>query len=129
MPLRHFHKLTIAGLIFTALFLNTSHAQSETNPDCAYEKISPAEVNHSALMDFEKADYVLNQIYARKLKGLKKSQQTRLRISQRTWLQGRDHNCYVDHKQEEGETIWPMLFATCQKEATLRQIEVLAQSQ
>ncbi|MDR2188572.1 MAG: lysozyme inhibitor LprI family protein [Azonexus sp.] len=86
-----------------------------------------AEMNFCALQDFQKADRALNTEYKKLMAKLEPEQQILLKNEQRAWLNRRDPQCYEEVKDSEGGSIWPLLFHSCLKEATVKRTKELKQ--
>ena len=91
---------------------------------CNYEG-TQQEMNACAFQEYENEDKLLNEKYKKVMQSLPKKQQDQLRKEQRLWLKNRDPLCKEEAKENEGGSIWPLIFYGCLGSATKQRTEAL----
>ncbi|MEI9994521.1 MAG: lysozyme inhibitor LprI family protein [Rhizomicrobium sp.] len=95
--------------------------------DCAHA-ITQFDMNICADKDYYKSDGKLNAVYKTLRAALDDGGRLKLRDAQRAWIQFRDQECRLESAQNEGGTIYPMVYAGCVTaltDARTRQLEQL----
>lgn len=83
-------------------------------------------MNICADRDFQRADRMLNGVYANLLSVLgDRDFRDKLRAAQRNWLSYRDNECRFETAENEGGSIHPMVYAGCLTRLTKERIRAL----
>ena len=83
------------------------------------------ELNACAFQEYENDDKLLNERYKKVMQSLSKMKQDQLRQEQRLWLKMRDRLCKQEAKENEGGSIWPLMFYGCLSSSTKQRTEAL----
>ena len=83
------------------------------------------ELNACAFQEYENDDKLLNEKYKKVMQSLSKMKQDQLRQEQRLWLKMRDRLCKQEAKENEGGSIWPLMFYGCLSSSTKQRTEAL----
>ncbi|MGA7674103.1 MAG: lysozyme inhibitor LprI family protein [Rhizomicrobium sp.] len=88
-------------------------AGDEDNTDCA-KAITQNDMNICADKDYQAADKKLNDVYRQVMAALDDAgYQAKLKIAEKAWLQYRDTECTFEVAQNEGGTIYPLVYSGC----------------
>ena len=85
------------------------------------------DMNICADRDFHKADAVLNKTYQDTIKGMDAHTLDLLRKAQRAWVAFRDGECTYESAENEGGSIYPMVYSGCLTRLTKLRIQQLKQ--
>lgn len=112
--------LVFAALVFAA-------PASADGPDCK-NPMDQHTMNHCAGLAYEAADAKLNAAYA-KLKAAQSEDgfKVKLRDAQRAWIQFRDKHCTYEAAENEGGSIYPLVYSGCLTRLTRDRTNVLEQ--
>ncbi|HXC54570.1 MAG TPA: lysozyme inhibitor LprI family protein [Rhizomicrobium sp.] len=102
--------MTVAALAL--LWLGPAAAAEVDGVDCAHAE-AQNDMNICADRDFKKADAVLNKTYKDTLKGMDAHTTDLLRKAQRAWVAFRDAECSYENAENEGGSIYPMVYSGC----------------
>jgi len=95
---------------FTALLAGVAQAES---PGCR-EARDQASMNRCAEEEFQAADRELNDAYGRLMAALNdEGRRDKLRSAQRAWIRFRDSKCRYESADNEGGSIYPLVYAGC----------------
>ena len=101
-------------------------AASAQTLDCR-EPVDQHTMNKCAWRDFDVADKNLNTVYRRVMQATgDESTRTKLRLAQRAWIQFRDSQCTFENVDNEGGSIYPMVFTGCKTRLTKARTKELA---
>ncbi len=102
-----------AGLC-AAVLLAAGAAHADSNPpvDCK-NAVAQTDMNICADKDYRAADKLLNAAYAKAMAGLDAHNHDLLRAAQREWIKFRDAECTYESAQNEGGSIYPMVYSGC----------------
>ena len=70
-------------------------------------------MNHCAADDYARADAELNRVYKQVMAGLDAHSQALLKNAQRDWIKWRDDECMYQNAQNEGGSIYPLVYNGC----------------
>jgi uncharacterized protein YecT (DUF1311 family) len=119
-----------AGLIAAALPLLLASAPALADEpdgiDCN-TAVSQNDMNICADKDYRGADAALNRTWRDTIKGLDAHTLDLLRKSQRAWIQFRDAECTYQSAENEGGSIYPMVYAGCLTRLTKLRTQQLKQ--
>ncbi len=87
-----------------------------------------AELNETAMNDYNKSDVELNKYYKELTKILSEKSKQKLVMTQRLWIKYRDSHCDFEASYFDGGTIRPVIKFTCLKNITDQRIDNLKQS-
>jgi uncharacterized protein YecT (DUF1311 family) len=106
------------ALIFGAalLVLYSEHVQAQ-KLDCK-NAVAQQDMNICATEDFNKADAKLNTVYRALAANLEGKERDELKAAQRAWLSYRDAECTFTIRENEGGSIYPMMWSGCLKQKT-----------
>ncbi len=77
------------------------------------------EMNQKAFADYKKADTKMTVLYKKVQKVITDSKEkTLLFEAQRTWIKFKEAHCKSAAADEEGGSIYPLIYATCLKQVT-----------
>lgn len=76
------------------------------------------EMNQSAGADYQKADKELNVVYKRLMQKLDEPKKQLLVESEKEWIKFRDLHCKLACKDNEGGTIYPLVYNSCLTDLT-----------
>ena len=85
------------------------------------------DMNICADKDYRKADAALNLTYKDTLKGQDAHSTDLLRKAQRAWIAFRDAECVYQNVENEGGSIYPMVYSGCLTRLTKIRIQQLRQ--
>lgn len=91
--------------------------------------VSQNDMNICADKDFQKIDAVLNKTYQATLKDLDAHSRDLLRAAQREWIKFRDAECTYQNAQNEGGSIYPLVYSGCLTTLTKDRIKQLKAGQ
>ena len=94
--------------------------------DCK-NAVSQNDMNTCADMAFQKTDALLNATYKATLKGMDAHTADLLRKAQRAWVAFRDAECVYQNAENEGGSIYPMVYSGCLDRLTKLRIQQLKQ--
>ncbi|MBS0470514.1 MAG: DUF1311 domain-containing protein [Proteobacteria bacterium] len=118
-------RMLLAGTALATLFAAApARADDWDGIDCR-NAMTQLEMNVCANKDFRKADRKLNDAYQRLRKNLDPGEFRKLRDAQRAWIQFRDKECTFEAAENEGGSIYPMMYSGClagQTETRTRQL-------
>lgn len=77
-----------------------------------------AEMNQTAINNFNKADNELNLVYKKLLKKLTEKEKDLLVTAQKNWIKFRDSKCAFEKEEYNGGSIQPLIYYTCLAECT-----------
>ncbi|CAM3484171.1 lysozyme inhibitor LprI family protein [Flavobacterium chungbukense] len=77
-----------------------------------------AEMNQTAINNFNKADIELNQVYKKLLKKVSEKEKNLLITAQKNWIKFRDSKCAFEKEEYNGGSIQPLIYYTCLAECT-----------
>ena len=121
---------TIVALTAPLLaFGPTAHAEDEANGIDCNNAVAQLDMNICADKDYRKADSELNAVYRDTMHGLDKHSQDLLRASQREWIKFRDAECTYVSAQNEGGSIYPMVYSGCLTTMTRDRVKQLKAGQ
>lgn len=104
-------------LYFSVLFLfsfsNNVFAQTQ------------AEMNQTAINNFNKVDNELNLVYKKLAKKLSEKEKSLLITAQKNWINFRDSKCAFEKEQYDGGSIQPLIYYTCLTDCTKDRIKDL----
>ncbi|MBI3677243.1 MAG: lysozyme inhibitor LprI family protein [Proteobacteria bacterium] len=85
--------------------------------DCK-NAVAQQDMNICVDEDFKKSDAKLNAIYRALMGKLEGKEKDELKAAQRAWLSYRDAECTFTIRENEGGTIYPMMWSGCLKQKT-----------
>ncbi len=85
------------------------------------------DMNICADKDYRAADAVLNKVYKDMTKGMDAHTLDLLRKSQRAWIAFRDAECTYQNVENEGGSIYPMVYSGCLTRLTKLRTQQLKQ--
>lgn len=108
-------RATALGAIFVLASTAALLAQ-----ECDRNDESQSGMNICAQEDYEKADAALNKVYGKVVGALSDDAHAKdlLKKSQRAWIAFRDAECDFQTVDNEGGTIYPMVYVGCQQSLT-----------
>ncbi len=114
-------------IVSPALALTQSEIENrhtKTYNDClgsgdAAQGVQPA-MNACVADEYIRQDGRLNQAYVMVMKRLKPAGKSKLRMSQRTWINERDKICDAETAQYSGGSIAPLIFHNCMTNETIK---------
>ncbi len=93
--------------------------------DCA-NALSQSAMNICADQDYRAADAKLNSTYAKLVAALNDDGfKVKLKAAQRAWIQFRDLECTYETAENEGGSIYPMVYAGCLTRLTKERTKAL----
>ena len=105
--------LLVAALAMPALLsLVPALADEADGIDCN-NAMTQTDMNICADKDYRKADAELNRTYKKTMTGLDAHSRDLLKAAQREWIKFRDAECTYQSAQNEGGSIYPMVYAGC----------------
>jgi uncharacterized protein YecT (DUF1311 family) len=118
----------IAAMLATPLLLAGAPAQADDADgiDCN-NAMAQNDMNICADKDYRKADAALNRTYKDTLKGQDAHTTDLLRKAQRAWIAFRDAECVYQNVENEGGSIYPMVYAGCLTRLTKLRTQQLKQ--
>jgi uncharacterized protein YecT (DUF1311 family) len=114
-----------AALLFAA---SPALADEADGIDCAHA-MAQQDMNICADKDYRAADAVLNATYKKAMVGLDDHSKDLLRIAQRNWIKFRDAECTYESAQNEGGSIYPLVYAGCMTALTKERTKQLKAGQ
>ncbi len=101
------------GLIALALLaLAPARADEADGIDCN-NAMNQNDMNICADKDYRAADAVLNATYRKTIAGLDAHSRDLLHAAQREWIKFRDAECTYESAQNEGGSIYPLVYSGC----------------
>jgi uncharacterized protein YecT (DUF1311 family) len=97
------------GAVAVLLFFTPAQAQKV---DCN-NLMAQQDINQCVEKGFEKTDAKLNAIYKVLMAKLEGKEKDELKAAQRAWLSYRDAECTFTIRENEGGTIYPMMWSAC----------------
>ena len=70
-------------------------------------------MNQCAAQDYARADAELNRVYKQVMDGLDARSRQLLKAAQRDWITFRDDECKYENAQNEGGSIYPLVYNGC----------------
>ena len=101
--------LALAALALP-LFLLAAPAQAA---GCGSADADQQTMNRCAEADYARADAELNRVYKATMAGLDEHSQALLKAAQRDWIKFRDDECTYQNAQNEGGSIYPLVYNGC----------------
>jgi uncharacterized protein YecT (DUF1311 family) len=89
--------------------------------------VSQNDMNTCADKDYRAADAALNRTWRDTIKGMDAHTLDLLRKAQRAWIQFRDAECTYQSAENEGGSIYPMVYAGCLTRLTKLRTQQLKQ--
>jgi len=86
-------------------------------------------MNQCAAADYARADAELNRAYKQAMAGLDEHSQLLLKNAQRDWIKFRDDECLYQNVQNEGGSIYPLVYNGCLTALTKDRTKQLQQGQ
>ena len=86
-------------------------------------------MNQCSAQDYARSDAELNRVYKRIMAGLDGHSQQLLKAAQRDWITFRDDECKYQNTQNEGGSIYPLVYNGCLTALTKDRIKQLKQGQ
>ncbi len=120
-------RLRIAALALPLLLLAAPAAAREVDGVNCANAMAQNDMNICADRDFHKADAALNKTYQDTIKGLDAHTLDLLRKAQRAWVAFRDGECTYESAENEGGSIYPMVYSGCLTRLTKLRIQQLKQ--
>ncbi|MEI9992602.1 MAG: lysozyme inhibitor LprI family protein [Rhizomicrobium sp.] len=113
-----------------ALLLGAAPARADEADglDCN-NAMTQRDMNICADKDYRAADRQLNAAYVRAMEGLDGRSRELLRTAQRNWIKFRDLECAYRAEQNEGGSIYPLVYSGCLTELTLARTKQLKAGQ
>ena len=103
-----------------AAVLMAAPALAGDNADCG-KAVTQFDMNQCADKDFQAADKTLNEVY-KKVVAAQEGDSTKLKAAQRAWITFRDAECSFEIADNEGGTIYPMMYSMCLTKVTKARI-------
>jgi uncharacterized protein YecT (DUF1311 family) len=94
------------------LLITPALADEADGIDCN-NAMTQQDMNICADKDYRAADAVLNATYRKAMAGLDDRSKDLLRAAQRNWIKFRDTECTYESAQNEGGSIYPLVYAGC----------------
>lgn len=117
-----------AATFLAAAPAHLARADEADGIDCK-NAMAQQEMNICANKDFEAVDAVFNRTYRSVMAGLDPHSRDLLRASQREWIKFRDAECTYLSAQNEGGSIYPMVYSGCLTTLTEERIKQLKAGQ
>ena len=108
------------------LLLGAAPAGAKGGCDDAQEQST---MNRCAADDYARADAELNRVYKQVIAGLDAQSQQLLKAAQRDWISFRDDECKYENAQNEGGSIYPLVYNGCLTTLTKARTKQLQQGQ
>jgi uncharacterized protein YecT (DUF1311 family) len=86
-------------------------------------------MNRCAEDDYARADAELNRVYKQVMNGLDTQSEQLLKAAQRDWIAFRDDECKYENVQNEGGSIYPLVYNGCLTTLTKARTKQLQQGQ
>jgi len=114
LPARGEVKSLLLALCVAAIlpFAAPARADEADGIDCDHA-MAQQEMNICADKDYRTADKVLNDAYRKAMADLDAHSKDLLRASQREWIKFRDAECTYQSAQNEGGSIYPLVYSGC----------------
>lgn len=103
----------LALLLLAPLLWAVPAAADESDGIDCKTAVAQLDMNICADKDYRKADAALNKAYRDTMHGLDKHTADLLRTSQRAWIKFRDAECVYLNAENEGGSIYPMVYSGC----------------
>ncbi len=110
-------------------FAPAAQAEDEAGGIDCNNAMAQSEMNICADKDYRAADAGLNRAYKAVMRDLDKHSQDLLRASQREWIKFRDAECTYVSAQNEGGSIYPMVYSGCLTTMTKDRVKQLKAGQ
>jgi len=112
--------------LFAAVFaLAISGAAGAGSSDCR-NAVDQNTMSRCAYEDFQAADQALNATYSRVMAAIDdEGYKAKLRMAQRNWIQFRDNECTFETAENEGGSIYPMVYNGCLARLTKQRTRAL----
>lgn len=107
--------LFVGVAVLVAVFADPAAASGGV--DCA-NAVNQNDMNTCAAQSFDAADAKLNAVYRALTSKLEDKDKTQLKTAQRAWLTFRDAECTFSIRENEGGSIYPMLWSGCLEQRT-----------
>jgi len=101
------------GLALALGFAAPAFADEADGIDCNSNMLNQSEMNICADKDYRAADKLLNAAYAKAMADLDAHSRDLLKTAQRNWIKFRDAECTYQAAQNEGGSIYPLVYAGC----------------
>jgi len=118
----------IAIAALPLLLATAAQAGEADGIDCK-NAVAQQEMNICADKDFQAADGQLNAVYKKTMADLDDHSRDLLRAAQREWVKFRDAECTYLSAQNEGGSIYPMVYSGCLTTLTRERIKQLKAGQ
>lgn len=115
------------AILIAALPLLLAAAPARAD-DCTNPQAQQA-MNRCAEADYERADAELNRVYKQVMHGLDAQSQALLKAAQRDWISFRDDECKYENVENEGGSIYPLVYNGCLTTLTKARTKQLQQGQ
>jgi len=86
-------------------------------------------MNQCSSRDYARSDAELNRVYKQVMAALDGHSQQLLKAAQRDWIMFRDDECKYQNAQNEGGSIYPLVYNGCLTTLTKDRIKQLKQGQ
>ena len=100
-------------------------ARADDRIDCAHA-VNQNDMNVCAQQDFQKSDGRLNAVYRKLVGKLDAREKEQLKTAQKAWLAYRDAECTYTVRNNEGGSIYPLVWSGClttQTEMRIKQLQ------
>ena len=116
----------IRSLLFAVpLVLFAAPAVAADDVDCA-KAVTQMDMDFCAGKDYEAADKKLNAVYQKVMAALgDKGYQEKLKAAEKAWIAYRDGECTFEVAENEGGTIYPMVYSECATQKTIARTKEL----
>ena len=121
-------RVLIGAAALALLALVPARADEADGIDCAHA-MAQQDMNICADKDYRKADAELNRVYKKTVAGLDGHSRDLLRASQREWIKFRDAECIYQSAQNEGGSIYPLVYAGCLTALTMERTKQIKAGQ
>jgi uncharacterized protein YecT (DUF1311 family) len=118
--------VALAGLALLAF--SPAHADEADGIDCAHA-MTQQDMNICADKDYRRADAELNRVYRKTIAGQDGHSRDLLRASERAWIGFRDAQCRFESAENEGGTIYPLVYGGCLTALTMARTKQLKEGQ
>ena len=112
------NKLYVIGLILFCLQVANCFGQESTASDPCADAETTVEMQACFKTQYEAADAELNDSYKQLMSKLGQDRKTKFREAQRMWIQFRDASAAFEASEEEGGSMYSLLFVSAQTEMT-----------
>ena len=102
----------MAGMAVAAVVAASGVVRADDLDDCA-NPIAQQEMNRCAERDYEAADRELNTTYRQVIARQNAGGRVSLVAAERTWIANRDKTCKDEAAENEGGSIYPLVYNGC----------------